>query len=72
MAETRYITIAKLSSETGYTEKAIEVKIARGVWLENRQYRRAPDGRILIDRVGYEQWVEGQREPSSRARVASA
>lgn len=68
----RYLTISKFAEESGYSAKAIEVKIARGVWLEGRQFRRAPDGRILIDTVGYEKWVEGQREPSSPARAASA
>lgn len=68
----RYLTIDKFSAETGYTRKAVEIKIARGVWLENRQYRRAPDGHVLIDMQGYELWVEGQREPLSRARAASA
>lgn len=68
----RYLTIPKFSELSGYSAKAIEVKIARGVWLENRQYRRAPDGRVLIDTIGYEKWVEGQLEPLSRARAASA
>ncbi len=68
----RYLTIAKFSAESGYSAKAIEVKIARGVWLEGRQFRRAPDGRILIDTQGYEQWVEGQRAPSSLGRQVSA
>jgi hypothetical protein len=68
----RYLTIPKFAELSGYSTKAIEVKIARGVWLENRQYRRAPDGRVLVDTIGYEKWVEGQLEPSSRARAASA
>ena len=67
----RYQTIEKFSAETGYTERAIETKIARGVWVENRQWRKAPDGRILIDMQGYEQWVERRPEPSSRERTAS-
>ena len=68
----RYLTIAKFSAESGYSAKAIEIKIARGVWLEGRQFRRAPDGRILIDTQGYERWVEGQRALSSLERQISA
>lgn len=68
----RYQTIAKFAAESGYTEKAIRMKIEKGVWLENRQWRRAPDGKLLIDIHGYEQWVERRPEPSRHARQASA
>lgn len=41
----------------GLTVKAIEGKIARGDWIEGRQYHRAPDGRIWISRRGVSRWV---------------
>ena len=66
----RYVLIEKFAAETGYTPKAIRRKIESGAWIENRQFRRAPDGHILVDLEGYQQWVEGQREPSSPARAA--
>jgi hypothetical protein len=37
--------------------KAAEKKIDSQVWMEGRQYRRAPDGRRLVDLEGYEKWV---------------
>lgn len=40
----------------GLTRKAIENKIARGDWVEGRQYHRAPDG-IWIDVQGVKRWV---------------
>ena len=40
----------------GLTKRAIEHKIARGQWLEGREYHRAPDG-IWIDVKGVMQWV---------------
>jgi hypothetical protein len=43
---------------TGYTVKAMERKIERGDWAEGKVWRRAPDGRILIDILGYQRWVE--------------
>jgi hypothetical protein len=43
---------------TGYTVKAMQRKIERGDWQEGKVWRRAPDGRIFIDLVGYERWVE--------------
>lgn len=57
----KYVRIKKFAELTGYTEKAIYHKIARGVWMENREYRRAPDNHILIDVEAYERWVGGDR-----------
>jgi hypothetical protein len=56
----RYVLIPKFSELTGYTPKAVERKIAEGVWLEGREYRRAPDNRILVDLEGFTRWVEHQ------------
>ena len=57
----RYVRVNKFAQLTGYTDKAVRCKIAEGVWLEGKQWRRAPDGAILVDLVGYERWVEGNR-----------
>jgi len=56
----RYVRINKFVELTGYTDKAVRCKIAEGVWLEGRLWRRAPDGAILVDLVGYQRWVEGR------------
>lgn len=45
----RYQLIPKFCAESGYTDKAVRRKIEEGVWLEGREYRRAPDGHIVID-----------------------
>jgi hypothetical protein len=45
---------------TGYSVKAMERKIERGDWHRDKVWRRAPDGRIVIDLVGYQKWVEGR------------
>lgn len=55
----RYVTVEVFSALTGYTEPAVRAKIKEGVWIEGRVYRKAPDGRILMDLEGYERWVEG-------------
>lgn len=57
VAYPRYVTIGKFHELTGYTEDAVRSKIRRGDWLQNRMWRKAPDGRILIDLLGYELWV---------------
>lgn len=54
----RYITIEKFSQETGYTEDAVRTKIKRGVWQEKVVWLKAPDGRVLINMDGYDEWVE--------------
>lgn len=58
----RYVRIPKFVDETGYTARAVETKIQRGVWLEGREYRRAPDGNLLMDMVMFERWVEGHHQ----------
>lgn len=67
----RYVLISKFCADSGYSEKAVRRKIEEGVWLENQQYRRAPDGRIMIDVEGVERWVEGQPAPLNRSGRAS-
>ncbi len=56
----RYVLLPLANVLTGYTVKAIQRKIERGDWQEGKVWRRAPDGRIFIDLVGYERWVEGR------------
>ena len=56
----RYKRIKQFCAETGYTEEAVRGKIRAGVWLLGKEYRKAPDGHILIDCEGYEAWVEQQ------------
>jgi hypothetical protein len=53
-----YVTVKVAANMTGFTEKAIRRKIQDGVWLEGREYRKSPDGRILISVKGYTSWVE--------------
>ncbi len=55
----RYVTIKKFEELTGYTAKAVQSKMARGDWLRDREYLKAPDGRILMDLQGFERWAEG-------------
>lgn len=59
---TRYIKLSRFEHLTGYTEKAVRRKIEEGIWLEGREFRRAPDGHILVDLQGYEKWVENRKQ----------
>jgi integrase len=45
----RYVLLPLANLLTGYSVKAMERKIERGDWQEGKVWKRAPDGRILID-----------------------
>jgi hypothetical protein len=59
--QSRYVLIDKFEDLAGYTRRSIEGKIATGVWREGHEYRKAPDGHILVDMEGFYKWVEGQK-----------
>ena len=61
VAPARYVLLSLAERITGYTVKAMERKIERGDWIEGKIWIRAPDGRILIDMLGYHKWVEGSQ-----------
>lgn len=54
----RFVLIHVAASLTGLTQNAIRQKISKGVWMQGKQYRKGPDGRIYIDMKGYEEWVQ--------------
>jgi hypothetical protein len=54
------VTIERAAQLTGYSEKAIRRKIEEGVWREGREWKRAPDNRILVLMEGYQRWAEGR------------
>lgn len=54
----KYVTVDLAAKVTGLTEKAIRRKMQDGVWIQNRQWRKGPDGRIYINLRGVEEWVE--------------
>lgn len=58
VAPAPYVTIKMFAMISGLTEKAIRRKIEDGKWLEGREFRRTPDGAIMISIRGYQLWVE--------------
>ncbi len=65
----RYVLLPLANLLTGYSVKAMERKIERGDWQEGKVWRRAPDGRIVIDVVGYQRWVEGPRAAVDKEKI---
>lgn len=53
----RFVTVELAATMTGLTQGAIRKRIERGVWLENKEWRRGPDERVWIDTKGIEAWV---------------
>lgn len=68
----RYVTIRKFAAESGYSENAIRSKIHDGIWREGLEWRKAPDGRVLIDVDGYHRWVEAGPTLTVRRKPAQA
>lgn len=58
IAPDRFVTIGLYATISGFTEKAIRRKIEDGKWLADREFKRAPDGHIMIDREGVQRWVQ--------------
>jgi hypothetical protein len=58
----RYVTVELAATIHGLTSAAIRKRIERGQWLEGREWRRGPDGRIWVDTKGVERWVETATE----------
>jgi hypothetical protein len=55
--------VKKFCEMTGWTEKAVSRKREEGVWIEGREYHKAPDGSIVIDILGYNKWASSRSAP---------
>ena len=53
----RFVTMEVMEAATGLTVPAQRAYIAKGIWIEGRQYVKR-SGRILIDTRGYDSWAE--------------
>jgi len=57
---TRHVLIPRFCELTGYTDKAVRRKIEDGVWQENKEWRRAPDGHVMIDLEWYVNYMNSE------------
>ena len=57
----RFVLIPLAAQATGYTERAIHKKIDDGIWRRGHEWRKAPDGRRLIDLQAVEAWITSCR-----------
>lgn len=56
----QWVVVKKVVELIGYTDDAIRAKIKKGVWLEGKHWRKAPDGRIFFNLVALQAWIEGK------------
>jgi hypothetical protein len=56
----RYVTIGKFAEMSGYSKDAINSKIKRGDWRQGEIWKKAPDGRRLIDIMEWKRWIKSQ------------
>jgi hypothetical protein len=61
----RWVLVKRFAEVTGYTENAVRHKVKNGIWVQGRIWRKAPDGRIFVNLVEFERWVESERYPTS-------
>lgn len=59
VAPADYVTVGLYATISGKSEAAIRGLIARGHWIEGRQYRRDELGGVWINTKGVTKWVEG-------------
>jgi hypothetical protein len=52
-----WVLIKKLAEVSGYSEEAIRQKKKKGVWVENRHWRKAPDNRIVFNTEAIDRWL---------------
>lgn len=52
-------TIEKFSQESGMTKEAIRALKKKGQWREKIHWQKAPNGRIFINVVAVERWIQG-------------
>lgn len=58
LAPARYVTVELAAVMHGLSPGAIRKRVERGQWIEGREWRRGPDGRVWIDTKGVERWIE--------------
>lgn len=56
----KWKTLDQFSKESGMTKESIRALKKKGVWRERIHWTKAANGRIFINLVAVEQWIEGK------------
>jgi hypothetical protein len=60
VAPARYVTVKGAAAAMRLSEGSVRKRIERGIWLEGKHWRKAPDNRIYIDLRAIEAWIESK------------
>jgi Putative excisionase (DUF1233) len=60
MSERHWVLPIIITSDIGYTAKAMEIKRQRGIWLEGSHWKKAPDGKIVYNFPAIQEWLSGE------------
>lgn len=56
----KWKTLDKFSQESGMSKESIRALKKKGVWRDTVHWTKAANGRIFINIVAVEQWIEGK------------
>jgi len=57
----KWVKLKKYCELSGDTPHAVHARRRKGIWLDEIQCRLAPDGKLWINLVEVEKWVENGR-----------
>ena len=57
----KWVKLKKYCELSGDTSNAVHAKRRKGIWLDGRECRVAPDGNLWINLTEVEQWVENDK-----------
>lgn len=61
-----WVKLKKYCELSGDTIDAVHAKRRKGIWLDNKQCRLAPDGKLWINLLEVEKWVENGKSNVQR------
>ncbi|WP_415906260.1 hypothetical protein ACMXYX_15840 [Neptuniibacter sp. QD72_48] len=56
----KWKTLDKFSEESGMTKESIRALKKKGIWREKLHWAKAENGRIFINVIAVERWIEGK------------
>ena len=54
----KWLTLDKFSEQSGMTKESIRALKKKGIWREKIHWKKAENGRIFINVLGFEKWIE--------------